>query len=186
MDSQAVISRTEEKMSKAVLHTVEELKGVRTGRASTTLLDRVVVDYYGTKTPLKQMATINVPEPQLITIQPWDKSVIPSVEKAIMASDLGLNPSNDGNLIRLSFPPLTEERRIELTKVVKHIGEEGKVAVRNVRRDSIEELKKLQKDGAISEDDYYREHDHIQKITDENSNKIDEMVASKEKEVMEV
>jgi ribosome recycling factor len=186
MDSGQVMSEMQDKMNKAIHHTTEELKGVRTGRASVTLLDRVSVDYYGTKTPLKQVASINVPEPQLITIQPWDKSIMASIEKAIQASDLGLNPSNDGNVIRLSFPPLTQDRRKELAKVVKHIGEEGKIAVRNVRRDAIEELKKLQKDSVISEDDYYREHDHVQKITDDNAKKVDDMVLAKEKEVMEV
>lgn len=186
MESKEIVSKTEQKMDKAIAVLSDELKGIRTGRASAGLLDRIMVEYYGTQTPLKQLANINVPEPQLITITPWDKSTIPAIEKAIMGSDLGVTPSNDGNIIRLSLPPLTEERRKELTKVVHHFGEEAKVAVRNVRRESIEEFKHLQKDGKISEDDLYREQDHIQKITDQHTNKVDELVKNKEKEVMTV
>ena len=186
MDSTEVLNKTKEKMDKAINVASEELKGVRTGRASAGLLDRINVDYYGTPTPIKQLATINVPEAQLITIQPWDKSTITSIEKAILSSDIGITPSNDGNIIRLSMPPLTEERRKELSKVVHHMGEEAKVALRNVRRDSIEELKHMQKDGVISEDDYYREHDHIQKITDEHTHKVDDLIKAKESELMTV
>lgn len=186
MDSSQVIQQAQAKMDKAVNLAAEELKGIRTGRASAGLLDRINVDYYGTPTPIKQLASVNVPESQLITIHPWDKSTIPAIEKAIMSSDLGVTPSNDGNIVRLSMPPLTEDRRKEMTKVVHGLGEEQKVAIRNVRRDSIEELKHLQKDGQITEDDYYREHDHIQKITDQHTQKIDELVNSKEKELMTV
>jgi len=186
MDSQEVMNRAKAKMDKAINVVTEELKGVRTGRASAGLLDRINVDYYGTPTPVKQLASINVPEAQLITIQPWDKSMIAAVEKAILSSDIGITPSNDGNIIRLSMPPLTEERRRDLSKVVHNMGEESKIALRNVRREAIEELKHLQKDGKISEDDYYREHDHVQKITDEHAQKVDELVKAKENELMTV
>jgi len=186
MDSQKVMDRAKEKMAKAINVVSDELKGVRTGRASAGLLDRINVDYYGTPTPIKQLASINVPEAQLITIQPWDKSTIAAVERAILSSDIGITPSNDGNIIRLSMPPLTEERRRDLSKVVHHMGEEAKIALRNVRREAIEELKHLQKDSKISEDDYYREHDHTQKITDEHAHKVDELVKAKESELMTV
>lgn len=186
MNSQQVLDNAKNKMDKAISVASDELKGIRTGRASAGLLDRINVDYYGTPTPIKQLASINVPESQLITIQPWDKSTLPSIEKAIMSSDLGVMPSNDGNLIRLSMPPLTEERRKELTKVVHRLGEEAKIAIRNVRRDAIEELKHLQKEGKISEDDYYREHDHVQNFTDKHTQKVDEIIKAKEEELMSV
>ncbi len=186
MEINEIISRAQQKMDKAIALTGDELKGIRTGRATSSLLDRVNVDYYGTPTPIKQVANINVPEPQLLTIAPWDKTTIPAIEKAIQTSDLGITPSNDGNIIRLALPPLTEERRKEFAKVVHNIGEEAKISVRNVRRDAIEELKKIQKDGKISEDDLYREQEHIQKITDQHTHKIDELVKAKEKELMTV
>lgn len=186
MSSQQVIDKAKERMDKAIKVASDELKGIRTGRASAGLLDRINVDYYGTSTPIKQVASINVPEPQLITIQPWDKSSLTAIEKAIMTSDLGVSPTNDGNIIRLNMPPLTEERRKELGKVVHRFGEEAKVSVRNVRRDALEELKHLQKEGKISEDDYYREHDNIQKLTDEHTQKVDDIVKVKEEELMKV
>ena len=186
MDSHQIINSTKERMNKAIKVSSEELSGVRTGRATTTILDRITVDYYGTKTPLRQLSSINVPEKQTITIQPWDKNSIPAIEKAIMESDLGLTPGNDGNIIRLSIPPLTEERRKELVKIVHHIAEEGRVAIRNIRRDANEHLKREQKEGKISEDDYYRNHDQIQKFTDEHIENLDDMMKNKEQEVMEV
>jgi ribosome recycling factor len=186
VETNEMITSANDRMDKAVNVIVSELKGIRTGRASTSLLDRVTVDYYGTKTPLKQLASINVPETQLITIQPWDKNSIPSIEKAILSSDIGLTPSNDGNIIRLSIPLLTEERRKELVKVVHNIAEEGKIAVRNIRRDINDHLKKEKDDGNISEDEYYRYHDQIQEKTNGHISKIDEYKDVKEKEIMEV
>ncbi len=186
METHKIIEDANSRMDKGVKVTQEELNGVRTGRASINLLDRVMVDYYGTKTPLNQVANVNAPEAQLLTIQPWDKSQIPVIEKVIQQSDIGLTPSNDGNLIRLSVPPLTEERRKELVKLVHTIAEEGRVAARNIRRDANEHLKKEQKEGNISEDDYYRLHDRMQKITDDHVKKIDEMMKNKENEIMEV
>lgn len=186
MDNHEIITSANERMDKAIKVISDEIKGVRTGRASTALLDRINVDYYGTRTPLKQLASINVPEMQLITIQPWDKGTIPLIEKAILSSDIGLTPGNDGNIIRLSIPPLTEERRKELVKVVHNIAEEGRVAVRNIRRDANDHLKKEKDDGNISEDDFYRYQEKIQEKTNTHTSKIDEMMASKEKEIMEV
>ncbi|MEW5734922.1 MAG: ribosome recycling factor [Thermodesulfobacteriota bacterium] len=180
-----VYDETTEKMEKtlSVLH--HDLSRVRTGRASAALLDGIRVDYYGTMTPISQMATIAVPESRLLTISPWDASVISAVEKAILKSDLGLTPSNDGKMIRISIPPLSEQRRKELVKVVSKICEEQKVSVRNVRRDANETLKKLKKDGDISEDDAFRAQEKIQKITDDHIKKIDEICAKKEKEILE-
>ena len=150
-----------------------------------TILDGIRVDYYGTLTPLNQMATLSVPESRLITIQPWDVSVIKEVEKAILKSDLGLTPSNDGKIIRISIPPLTEERRKELVKVINKISEDHKIAVRNIRRDSNELLKGLKKDGDISEDDAFKAQDQVQKITDEHIKLIDDVNKDKEKEILE-
>ncbi|MEW6188704.1 MAG: ribosome recycling factor [Actinomycetota bacterium] len=171
-------------MKKAIAATGGEFTGVRTGRASASLLDRVMVDYYGTKTPLNQLATVMVPEPQLIVIQPWDKSSIGNIEKAILKSDLGLTPSSDGNVIRLPFPPLTEERRKELVRVVRKMAEEGRIAIRNVRRDAKEALEDLKKDGEISEDEFERAKEKLQKITDKYVSEIDEMLKHKEEEIM--
>lgn len=176
---------TKSDMDKAVNSLKRELDRVRTGRASLSLLDGIRVDYYGTPTPLNQMATLGVPESRLITIQPWDVSVIKDIEKAILASDLGLTPSSDGKLVRIAIPPLTEERRKELVKQVNKICEDHKVGVRNVRRDANEMIKSFKKDGDISEDDAFKGHDQVQKITDEYINKVDSLYAEKEKEILE-
>ena len=180
-----VYEETKERMAKSISALKNELNRVRTGRASLSLLDGIRVDYYGTLTPLNQMATLATPESRLITIQPWDTTVIKDVEKAILKSDLGLTPSNDGKIIRIAIPPLTEERRKELVKIVNKIGEEHKVAVRNIRRDSNELLKGFKKDGDISEDDAFKAQDQVQKITDEYIQKIDDLGKEKEKEILE-
>jgi ribosome recycling factor len=176
---------TRESMSKSIEALERELTRVRTGRASLSILDGIKVDYYGTLTPLNQMATLAVPESRLITIQPWDVSVIKDIEKAILKSDLGLTPANDGKILRISIPPLTEERRKELVKLVHKMCEGHKVSVRNVRRDSNELLKSLKKDGDISEDEAFKAQDEIQKITDEQVKLIDECYTKKEKEILE-
>ena len=180
-----IYDETRVSMGKSVDALKKELNRMRTGRASLSILDGIRVDYYGTLTPLNQMATLAVPESRLITIQPWDVSVIKEVEKAILKSDLGLTPSNDGKIIRISIPQLTEERRKELVKVVHKICEDHKVSVRNVRRDSNELLKSMKKDGEISEDDAFKSQDQIQKITDEHIKLIDECYQEKEKEILE-
>jgi len=169
--------------SLSVLH--KETVGIRTGRASTALLESVKVDYYGSPTPISQMATIAAPEPQMITIQPWDISQIPIIEKAVMASDIGITPVNDGKMIRLVIPPMTEERRKELAKLVKKMGEENKVAMRNVRREGMERVKKLLKEKELSEDEEKKLEKEIQGITDEYIGKIDAVITAKEKEIME-
>jgi len=176
---------TRDRMGKSILALKSDLKRIRTGRASNSLLDGIKVDYYGTPTPLNQMATVAVPESRLITIQPWDVSVIKDIEKAILKSDLGLTPSNDGKIIRIAIPPLTEERRKELVKMVNKTSEEFKVAVRNIRRDANELIKGFKKDGDISEDDAFKAQDEIQKITDEHIKKIDVIYKEKEKEIIE-
>jgi ribosome recycling factor len=173
-------------MEKTLDNLHRELAGIRTGKANPGILEGIRVDYFGQMVPIKQVASIAVPDPRLITLQPWDKSVIPAIEKAIQASELGLNPQNDGTLIRLPIPALTEERRKELVKVVKRMGEESKVATRNVRRDSNDRIKKLEKEHEISEDLMHTKQDQIQKMTDEYIKKIDESVAAKEKEIMEI
>src|SRR5215211_2599331 len=180
------LSDATRRMDKSVDHARTEFMTVRTGRASAALLDRITVDYYGTQTSLKQLATINVPEPRLLTIQPFDPSSIRNIEKAIMESDLGLTPSNDGKLIRLPIPQLTEERRRELVKVVRHLAEEGRVAVRNVRRDTIHHLKQLVDDGDVGADEEHRAEELAQKVTDEHVAKIDDLLKHKEAEIMEV
>ena len=174
------------RMDKSVDATANEFNTVRTGRASAALLDRVNVDYYGQQTPLKQLATINVPEPRLLTVQPFDPSSIKTIERSIQESDLGLTPSNDGKMIRLPIPQLTEERRKELVKVVRHLAEEGRVAVRNVRRDVMHHLKELVRDGDVGDDEERRAEDRAQKLTDEHTTKIDELLKRKEEEIMEV
>jgi len=179
-------SNAKARMEKVLSDLQHDMAGVRTGRASVTLLDSVRADYYGTPTPLNQMATLHVPEPTLITLQPWDVSLIGAIEKAIRAGDLGLNPSNDGKIIRVPIPPLTEERRKELAKKLHHIAEDHRVAMRNIRRDANENVKKLVKDKTISEDDDRRAHEEIQKLTDANIQKLDQAVKVKEKEVMEL
>ena len=180
-----VYDETGDRMGKTIAALTAELQRIRTGRASLSLLDSIRVDYYGTPTPLNQMATLSVPESRLITIQPWDVSVIKDVEKAILKSDLGLTPSSDGKIIRIAIPPLTEERRKELVKVVHKIAEDHKVAVRNIRRDSNELLKGFKKDGDISEDDAFKAQDQVQKITDEHVKQIDDIAREKEKEILE-
>ncbi len=180
-----IYQETKDNMGKSIDALKNEFNRVRTGRASLTILDGIRVDYYGTLTPLNQMATLSVPESRLITIQPWDVSVIKEVEKAILKSDLGLTPSNDGKIIRISIPPLTEERRKELVKVINKISEDHKIAVRNIRRDSNELLKGLKKDGDISEDDAFKAQDQVQKITDEHIKLIDDVNKDKEKEILE-
>jgi ribosome recycling factor len=174
------------KMDQAVAHTQGEFSTIRTGRANPSLLHRVMVDYYGTPTPLQQLASIGVPEPQMLVIQPFDPGSLGAIEKAIQAAGLGLNPSNDGTVIRLAFPPLTEERRKDIAKQVKNKGEEHKVAIRNIRRDANEQLKAQLKDKKITEDDQKRLTDKVQKETDEGVKKVDEIISKKEKEVMEV
>ena len=180
-----IYQETRERMEKSITALQNELKRIRTGRASLSLLDGIRVDYYGTATPLNQMASLSVPESRLINIQPWDVSVIKEVEKAILKSDLGLTPTNDGKLIRIAIPPLTEERRKELVKLVHKICEDHKVAVRNIRRDSNELIKGLKKDGDISEDDAFKGQDGVQKITDEFIGNIDDVYKEKEKEILE-
>jgi ribosome recycling factor len=176
---------TKDSMDKSIEALNRELKRIRTGRASLSILDAIKVDYYGTLTPLNQMATLAVPESRLITIQPWDVSVIKDIEKALLKSDLGLTPANDGKLIRISIPPLTEERRKELVKLVLKMGEDYKVSVRNARRDANELIKSLKKDGDISEDDAFKSQEEVQKITDEHIKRIDECCQEKEKEILE-
>src|SRR6187401_1588518 len=180
------IQDAQNRMDSSVEHTRNEFNTVRTGRASAGLLDRITIDYYGTPTPLKQLATVNVPEPRMLTIQPFDPSSIKSIEKAIQESDLGLQPSNDGKLIRLPVPQLTEERRKELVKVVRHMAEEGRVAVRNVRRDAIHHLKELVDNGEVGSDEEHRAEERVQKLTDDHVHEIDELLKRKEAEIMEV
>lgn len=174
------------RMEKVLSDLQHEMAGIRTGRASVSLFDHVKVDYYGTPTPLNQLATLHVPEPSLITIQPWDVSQIGVIEKAIRSSDLGLNPNNDGKLIRVPIPPLTEERRKELVKHLHGVTEDHRVAVRNIRRDANEAVKKLVKDKLISEDEERRALDEIQKLTDGNTQKLDQASKTKEKEILEL
>ena len=174
------------RMEKALGDLQHEMAGIRTGRASLSILDHIRVDYYGTPTPLNQVANLHVPEPSLITIQPWDVSQIGPIEKSIRASDLGLNPANDGKLIRLPIPPLTEERRKELVKKLHNAAEHHRVSIRNIRRDGNEASKKLLKDKKITEDDDKRAHDEIQKMTDGYMQKLDSAVKVKEKEILEI
>ncbi|MGE7601762.1 ribosome recycling factor [Peribacillus sp. NPDC097675] len=181
-----VISNAKTKMEKAIGAYTRELASIRAGRANASLLDRISIDYYGSQTPINQMAGISVPEARLLVIQPYDKTILGEIEKAILKSDLGLNPSNDGSIIRIAIPALTEERRKDLVKVVKKEAEEAKIAVRNVRRDANDELKKLEKNGEITEDDLRGYVDDIQKMTDGNISKIDDITKDKEKEILEV
>lgn len=173
-------------MQKAIEALKHDFAGIRTGRASTALVDGIKVDYYGTQTPINQLATVSVPESSLIVIQPWDTTALKEVEKAIQRSDLGITPSNDGKVIRLAIPPLTEERRKQLAKVIKKRAEEKKVAVRQVRRDANDMLKQLEKDKDITEDDRHQGQDEVQKITDKFVNLIDEITAKKEEEILEI
>ncbi len=176
----------EDRMKKAIEIMRKEYASLRAGRATPALLDKITVDYYGTPTPINQVANIAVPEPRMLTIQPWEKSMLTTIEKAILKSDLGLTPNNDGSVIRLSIPQLTQQRRQELVKVVHKKAEECRVAVRNLRRDGNEAIKKLEKDRAISEDEAKKGMDDIQKLTDKYIKEIDQIMAAKEKEIMEV
>lgn len=182
----AALKDAEEKMRKAIEVTREDFVGVRTGRASPALVQRLTVEYYGTPTPLQQLAGISVPDPRTLQISPYDRNSITSIEKAIQASDLGLNPSNDGSVIRLSFPALTEERRKELIKVVRDRAEHGRVSIRNIRRHAKEQLEKDKKEGHVSEDDVARAEKELQKVTDRLVAEVDDMLARKEAELMEV
>ena len=175
-----------ERMDKSVGVTQHEFSSVRTGRASPALLDRIVVDYYGAMTPLNQLATISAPEARLITVQPYDKSSIKVIEKAINESDVGLNPSNDGNIVRLAVPELTEERRRELVKVVRNLAEEGRVAIRNVRRDTMQDLRELKEAGEAGSDDEHRAEVELQKLTDASIAELDGVLKAKEAEILEV
>ncbi|MBR4287537.1 MAG: ribosome recycling factor [Clostridia bacterium] len=182
----SVFNRAKEKMEKSVSSLKFEYNSIRAGRANAAVLDRIQVDYYGCPTPINQMAAISVPEARVLAIQPWDMSALSLIEKAILASDLGLNPSNDGRIIRLVFPALTEDRRKQLTKDVSALAEEAKVGVRQVRRDCIEKIKAMKKNSEITEDDQKYGEEEIQKITDEFIKKIDEVAAAKSKEIMEI
>ena len=181
-----ILSDMKERMEKALDALRKEFSGLRTGRASTSLLDQVSVDAYGSFMPMPQVGTVNAPEPRLLTVQVWDAGLVKSVEKAIRESDLGLNPSVDGNLVRVPMPDLTEERRRELTKVAARYAEQGRVSVRNVRRDGMDALKKQEKDGDISEDEKHRLSDEIQKLTDQFTKNIDEALKAKEQDIMQV
>ncbi len=184
--TKAVISDARQRMHKTIEDLMRELTTIRTGRASVHILDQVQVDYYGTLTPLNQLATLHVPDPTLITVQPWDPSQIASLERAVRASDLGLNPSNDGQVIRIPIPPLTEERRKDLAKHVGKIAEQHKVAVRNIRRDANEQLKKLLKNKEISEDDEARSLEETQTLTNQFTQKVETVAKQKEMEILEV
>jgi ribosome recycling factor len=186
MPQEDVLKRAGQRMDSTVEDTLQKLGTVRTGRATIGILDGITVEYYGTPTPLNQIAKLSVPEANLIVAQPFDQSILADMERAIMASDLGLNPSNDGKLVRIPIPPLTEERRKELGKKVRQLGEDGKTAVRQIRRDANEELKKLEKESSISEDDSRRAQDDVQKVTDAHTSQIDGLIANKEKELIEI
>lgn len=175
-----------ERMSKSVESTRHEFGSVRTGRATPALLDRIMVDYYGAATPLRQLATIGAPEARLLSIQPYDKGSIKAIEKAILESDVGLTPNNDGNLIRLGIPELTEERRKDLVKVVRHIAEEGRIAIRNIRRDVMHDLRELRDAGEAGADDEHRAEGELQKLTDEKVAELDGLLKHKEEEILEV
>jgi ribosome recycling factor len=182
---QSVMQDAKERMEKAIAALKRELGSLRAGRATPSLLERIQADYYGTPTPINQLANISVPDPRTLMIQPWDKSSIGEIEKAIMKSDLGLTPVNDGSVIRINIPPLTAERRTELVKLTRKYGEDAKVAVRNIRRDANDEIKKLEKD-SISEDESRRYQDEVQKLTDKYIAEIDKVLAAKEKEIMDI
>jgi len=180
-----IMSNLNEKMEKAIASLRRELASIRAGKASAAVLDRLTVDYYGVATPINQVAGVSVPEPKMLVISPYEKTLLGDIEKAIQASDLGLNPSNDGSVIRIVFPALTEERRRDLIKIVKSEGEQGKVAIRNVRRDANDKIKALLKDKEISENDQHKAEEIIQKVTDSYIKKVDEILADKEKELMD-
>lgn len=184
--SDEVVLVTEEKMDKTIQGLSKELATVRAGRANPALLDKIVVDYYGTSTPLNQLSNISAPEPRLLVIQPWDKSAIGTIEKAILKSDLGLTPNSDGNIIRIAIPQLTEERRKDLVKLVKRMAEESRVAVRNVRREANEDIKRMEKSGEISQDESRRLQEEVQELTDQYVEKVNGILSAKEQEIMEV
>ncbi len=183
---QSVIKNLNEKIEKTIVHYKEELKGIRTGRATISMFDNIKVDYYGTPTPLAGVATLSIPEPRMVTVTPWEPALIKEIEKAIQTSQMGFNPSNDGKVVRIPFPQLTEDRRKDLVKIIKKISEDTKVAVRNERRDANEQMKKLEKDKAIGEDESKKMLEDIQKITDASIKNIDDITVAKEKEVMEI
>ena len=183
---QQVLANCEDRMKKSVNALETDYLALRTGRASAAIFDKVRVDYYGQETPLNQVASVSVPEARLVVIQPWDKSLLGAIEKAIQKSDLGLNPSNDGKLLRINFPPLTQDRRKELAKQSKNLAEGSRVALRNIRRDGMEEIKKLQKAGTISEDEQKEGETRLQKMTDSQIARINDLQATKEKEIMEI
>ena len=183
---QTVLANCEDRMKKSIATLESDYLALRTGRASAAIFDKVRVDYYGQETPLNQVASISVPEARLVVIQPWDKSLLSAIEKAIQKSDLGLNPSNDGKLLRINFPPLTQDRRKELAKQSKTLAENTRVAVRNIRRDGMDAIKKLQKDATISEDEQKEGETKLQKMTDSYIAKINDVQAGKEKEIMEI
>jgi ribosome recycling factor len=180
------INQVEEKMKKTLEHVRKGLSSVRTGRASISILDNIKVEYYNSQVPINQVANISIPQPRLIEIKPWDVNVLPNIEKAILKSDLGLTPVNDGKILRVNIPPLTEERRKELVKFVKKIAEDGRIALRGIRRNANEEIEGMKKKGEISEDEMKRYKDQIQKLLDNNISQIDKVLAEKEKEIMEV
>lgn len=184
--AQAIMKDTTDRMEKTIESLNRQLASIRAGRANASLLDRVVVEYYGAPTPLNQMASISVPEPRLLVVQPYDKTIIDDVEKAILASDIGITPSNDGTVIRLAVPALTEERRKELVKEVGKEAEDAKVAIRNIRRDANEDLKKLEKDGELTEDELRRYNDDVQALTDDFIKKVDASVKVKEEEILDI
>lgn len=183
---QELIKVTEEKMNKTVAVLERDYKSIRAGRANASILDKITVDYYGAPTPIEQMAAVSVPEPRILMIQPWDATTLKSIEKAILVSDIGINPQNDGRVIRLAFPPLTEERRKEIVKDVKKLAEDNKVAIRNTRRDALEKLKGLKKANTITEDDVTNGEKKIQNLTDKFCKEVDELSAIKEKEILEI
>ena len=182
----AVMKETEEKMQKTLTRLEKDLSAIRAGRANPAVLDKVVVDYYGAPTPIQQMAAVSVSEARILVIQPWDMSSLKSIEKAILASDIGITPTNDGKVLRLAFPQLTEDRRKELCKSIKKYGEEAKVAVRNVRRDAMDKLKAMKKNSEVTEDDVKNGEKDIQKLTDRYCDDVDKTVADKEKEIMSI
>ena len=186
MTIEELIQDAKRRMDRSIEATRSEFNTVRTGRASAALLDRIEIDYYGQKTPLKQLATINVPDPRTLTIQPFDPGSLKSIERAIQESDLGLTPSNDGKVIRLPIPQLTEERRKELVKIVRHRAEEGRIAVRNVRRDTMRHLEELVRNGEVGDDEERRAEDRVQKLTDQHVARIEELLKRKEAEILEV
>lgn len=183
MNVKEILHDTETKMKKTVEATQREFSTIRTGRASSAILESVRVDYYGTPTPLKQLAAVSTPDARLIVIQPWDKNVMADIEKAILKSDIGITPTNDGKVVRLSMPPLTQERRAELDKVLKKIAEDGHISVRTARHAAIENVRKSEKDKVITEDEKFKTQDDIQKLTDKYIKEIDNMLAAKEKEI---